>query len=239
MDEYAGEKKKKIGRQRRNWTGEVNSLLNKYHLESENVKEMTEREWDAHVEKIAKEEDVNNWNRTRETKSKLAVYNAIKEGFGFQSYLNGVFRGGKLLKFKFRSGTSALGEELGRWMKERKQCKACKKKVTETLAHFLYECKGYVSERKAWIKDTRKEFDLEDKKIFNGYLADEKKFINLTLSDKLAGISNDGQAKLNEATEKLLYSMYEKRKEHMFGGRQPKATERSVWSLWSERLRHH
>ena len=96
-----------------------------------------------------------------------------------------------------------------------------------------------MSERKAWIKDTRKEFDLEDKKIFNGYLADEKKFINLTLSDKLAGISNDGQAKLNEATEKLLYSMYEKRKEHMFGGRQPKATEKSVWSLWSERLRHH
>jgi len=60
----------------------------------------------------------------------------------------------KRLKFKLRSGTNALGQELRRWRGEVK-CESCNMGVIiiEDVEHFVMQCPKFEKRRKTVLKD--------------------------------------------------------------------------------------
>ena len=56
--------------------------------------------------------------------------------------------------FKFRSGSSGLGEDCGHWDGRNRGsgCQVCGDDTEETREHVMIECKGYDSVRSMWNK---------------------------------------------------------------------------------------
>ena len=79
-------------------------------------------------------------------KSKLRVYNELKEDFESKKYLHEVSDMGSKLFFKFRSGTHGLNEVLGRHNTRNngKVCFLCECEC-ESVEHVLWECSEYSS----------------------------------------------------------------------------------------------
>ena len=153
---------------------------------------------------------------SRNTKRKLTLYNTLKLDPGYEGYLNGQLRAGKLLKYKFRSGTSGLGEELGRRMPERTKCHVCEKKVMESVHHFVWECPAYEKNRETWKEYVVNKLDGNDKIVFVDQLNDRGMFVNMVLGGKVRGMSEVGIKLVSKFSEKLLYIMWQYRKTKMF-----------------------
>jgi len=73
---------------------------------------------------------------------KLEAYRKLGDEACLQPYLQGCLNLGARLKFKFRSGSHGLGEELGRRggvARDERHCSLCSGSI-ETVAHFLLDC---------------------------------------------------------------------------------------------------
>jgi hypothetical protein len=78
----------------------------------------------------------------RSTGRKIDAYRELGDGVVLQPFLRGCLDLGCRLKFKFRSGSHGLGEEMGRRRgvdREDRLCELCGAAV-ETVAHFMLDC---------------------------------------------------------------------------------------------------
>jgi hypothetical protein len=208
----------KLGRRKKNWESEVKRIMKRYKINIHNneIKEMKLNDWENKIEKQVYDMAIQDWERERATKKKLNTYNQIKQAHGFEDYLNGPLTKGKLLKFKLRSGTNALGEDLSRWMKDRKKnCQLCEQSVVESVAHFLH-CSAYSDERSQAINILEQKLLGKDLIILKEQISDTKTFISLVLGQKIKQMTAEGISSAGKIFEEMIYKMWEKRKMYMF-----------------------
>jgi hypothetical protein len=136
---------------KRMWGKRMEGLLSVYGLEeaAEEVESVSESKWKSVVDKRVKVVEQERFVMGIKGKRKLDLYGKVKSVIVFERYLEGFQRGGQRQMFKFRSGSSGLGEDRGHW-KDRAYgtgCKVCGEDTEETREHVLFECQGYISVR--------------------------------------------------------------------------------------------
>jgi hypothetical protein len=136
------------------WKDGMGSLIAEYRLEeaAEEVESMSESRWRAVVDKKVEDVEQEMFRTGIQGKSKLDLYGKLKDKMGFEGYLAGFQRGGQRQMFKFRSGSTGLGEDRGHW-KSREYgmgCKLCGGEEEQTREHVIFDCSGYTDLRAEW-----------------------------------------------------------------------------------------
>ena len=109
---------------------------------------------------------------------------------------------------KMRSGTTGLGEELGRWLKEWKNCVCCNVGCVETRVHFLKECEFYKNERKSILEKLRLEMAEDDWKVVNRKVKED--WVGVVLGE-IDELSEDSRSIVGNAMEVMMAEMWGKR----------------------------
>lgn len=147
LEKLAWGLKIKFAGRRRSWQSLVQELVRKYGLEEmagqvENG-EMLAKEWGGVVEKMGTAVGVTKWWDEVSRKSKLRRYEAVKEGrWGMEKWMRGEWTKEKKVKFRWRSGSNGLMEDMGRREGKSKECVLCGAEE-ESVEHVLWECDAY------------------------------------------------------------------------------------------------
>ena len=132
---------------RRSWDSVTWECIQKYDLREEADLlmggELELGEWEIAVRRKCKEGVVKAWREGVGCKSKLRRYERVKEGrWGLEEWMLGEWSKDKKLKFRWRSGSCGLNEDMGRREGGSRVCEACKSS-DETVEHVMWECEGY------------------------------------------------------------------------------------------------
>ena len=95
--------------------------------------------------------------REMKKKSKLRLYNVIKEDRDVEKYVKlNMLPSERSLLPQLRMGILPLRIETGRFIKlkpEERICQLCNSKKVEDELHFLFDCKAYDKERKIFVSE--------------------------------------------------------------------------------------
>jgi hypothetical protein len=99
-------------------------------------------------------------------------------------YIKGIITPGKRLKYKLRSGTHALGNELRRWSSRNNNgnCKCCNSGKLEDVMHFVAQCPKLLQYRKDFLNNLLKLFpadDVTDRFLIQNCFQDNQIFLNI------------------------------------------------------------
>ena len=99
----------------KSWRSKVEELVMEYGLE-EWVKQgsVNEVEWKEEVRNAVEARAIDVWKDGVRAGKKLNTYCRVKKEWGMEEYLEGVMGKGESLLVRFRSGSAAVREELGR-----------------------------------------------------------------------------------------------------------------------------
>jgi len=220
---------------RRTWKKRVRSILVEFGLvqEHSNITNLSETQWNKLVDKAAVQFELKVMRVGIDKSSKLALYNVREEilSLEFKDYLTRVMSPGKRLKFKLRSGTNALGEELRRWASrnETGNCKCCEQDCLEDTAHFVARCPRYAKHRKKFIHNLKHLLpadDVDGRSVINTFssLNDnfsnsingwQLKFLKFLLADHL-DLSPEIAKKVYEEINSFLDEIYSYRNKCIF-----------------------
>lgn len=155
---------------RRCWVMMVEELIEKYGL-GETVgklkrEEMALEEWKNVVKSCVEARAVQEWRDVVANASKLRWFDRVKTDWGREAWLcEGKLTPAKRTKFKYRSGTHELREELGRRVRgedgervrEEQFCVLCERKEVEDVLHLLWRCSRYNDLRREFSEMLRRE----------------------------------------------------------------------------------
>ncbi len=103
------------------------------------------------------------WKESAQKKSKLELYNNIKQEFGPEKYLLlNIDKYEKSLLSQLRYGILPLRLETGRFCNEKREervCTLCNTNTVETAEHFLFECSMYDAQRLHFINNVHNDID--------------------------------------------------------------------------------
>ena len=141
----------------RSWDSLVGELIRKYRLVEEAEKLVLEGgklgEWMSAVEVAVKAGSEEEWWDGVNRHSKLRRYASVKGGrWGMEKWMYGKWTLEKKVKFRWRTGSSGLMEDMGRREGSSKECRVCEKGVDETVEHVLWECDGYGEVREEFMR---------------------------------------------------------------------------------------
>ena len=178
------------------------------------ISTLSRNEWNNMVKKAALKIEVVNIKTGIDNSSKLALYNIREENISLDisTYLRGIMTPGKRLKFKLRSGTHALGNELKRWSARNTDgnCKCCDADKLENVTHFVAECSKFIDDRKQFLNDLLHLLptgDVKDRFLIQNCFHDDLKLLKFVLSDNF-GFLNFNLEKIHEITHAFLYKIY-------------------------------
>ena len=132
----------------------MRELIRKYGLMDEarevEEKKISIEEWYSVVDKKVREKGKEWWWKDASMRSKLRRYVVMKggvEGWGMEKWMEGEWSHGKRIKFRWRSGSCGLNEDMGRREGRIKTCVMDGCDEEETVEHIMWECVAYKSIR--------------------------------------------------------------------------------------------
>ena len=206
-----------VAKGKRMWGKRMEGLLSEYGLEEAAIEaeSMSESQWKSVVDKRVEVVEQERFVNGIKGKSKLDLYGKFKSEIVFERYLEGFQRGGQRQMFKFRSGSSGLGEDRGHW-KDRNYgtgCKVCGEDIEETREHVMFDCKGYEAVRSKW--------NVQMSEIVEGWgMLSTQDQLLLVLGQPFKGIRSGPQDKfcaLRSAALNYLLVLWDERIESLYG----------------------
>ncbi len=99
----------------------------------------------------------NDWRESAQKKSKLQLFNDIKQEFGVEKYLLlNIDKYEKSLLSQLCYGILPLRIETGRFCNEKNEerlCTLCDTNMVESIEHFLFDCSMYEAQRSQFINN--------------------------------------------------------------------------------------
>eukprot|EP00271_Cylindrocystis_brebissonii_P003249 TRINITY_DN1401_c0_g1_i9.p1 TRINITY_DN1401_c0_g1~~TRINITY_DN1401_c0_g1_i9.p1 ORF type:complete len:1328 (-),score=159.78 TRINITY_DN1401_c0_g1_i9:667-4650(-) len=144
-------RKVKLGADVKSWGKVVEGLFKDLQLDKGEMLDLGESQFRAIVESRLLERDAHRVKVLEGRKN--CAYVGMSDCRGLQPYLLGPYTLGRKLKFKFRSGSHGLQEEVGRRRgvdRSERTCDLCTLGV-ESVSHFLWECPMYADHRSKFL----------------------------------------------------------------------------------------
>jgi hypothetical protein len=206
----------------RTWRAILDSVIKNYNLvdEFKDIKNLSELEWFKLVDKKVLEKSNNDFRETLSNRihSKLHLYRLVKNEIYLEDYLKGKLTDGVRLKFKLRSGTNGLNNELGRRCKDvsSRICKCCNLGVVEDEIHFITECPMFHSQRNSFFSNLSKIENDEITNLLNNPDISDKTEKAAIILGKSQGLSKSSSNLLNTETCNFLEAIWNSRKNFLY-----------------------
>jgi hypothetical protein len=150
LEKAAWDLKCRFKGRRRSWDSVVGECIKKYELSAEAEQlmegELDYEEWEAIVERRCRKGVIKDWKKGVGCKTKLRRYEKVKDGrWGMEEWMLGRWSRDEKLKFRWRSGSCGLMEDMGRREGGSRACVVCSAggETVETVEHVMWECEGY------------------------------------------------------------------------------------------------